>query len=133
MKHILVVDDNKYLLDGLTLHLRMKLGQCSYLTAMNGGSALEILDATAVDFLLTDLQMPEMDGYELLERTKKRFPHLPVYVMTGESSPAIEQRVEAAGARRCIAKPINITRLVKLISSELNVEMDNRTIGCSIA
>lgn len=122
MKRILLVDDNKYLLDGLSGHLRAQLSQCLTMTAANGGNALEILEVTAIDFLLTDLQMPVMDGYELLTRIKDRFPHIPVYAMTCDNSPSVEQRACSLGARQCIPKPLGFEfeKITMLISGVLN-------------
>ena len=123
MKKILIVDENKYLRDGLTMQLRAKLRNCLVMTAESGAKAMKLLEAGPVDLLLTDLWMPGMDGYELMERAKKCCPHVPMYVMTGDTCPTVEQRVRSLGARYCISKPLSFEKLAQFILNELNIEV----------
>ena len=63
MKKVLIVDDNYYFLTGLSMGLNGYLKNCKILTAGNGRKALEIMEYIPVDLIVTDLEMPIMDGY----------------------------------------------------------------------
>jgi len=119
MKTILVLDDNKYILDVLALSLRTFLKDCTVLTASNGASGVELLKARKVDLILTDLDMPIMNGYVFIEHAKEIQPDAPVFVMTGDCPNHIAERLRLLGVRWCIEKPFNFDELTKKISEEL--------------
>jgi two-component system cell cycle response regulator len=75
--------------------------------AANGVEALERLEAEPFDLLLTDLLMPEMDGLELLERAKQRFPALDVIVLTGVSTAEPAVQALRGGAFHYLVKPLD--------------------------
>ena len=79
---ILVVDDDQ---DILTLSEKLLKSSYEVLTADNGRTALEILQSVQIDGLLSDINMPEMDGFELLRRIKKNtdWDHLTIAMLTG--------------------------------------------------
>jgi CheY-like chemotaxis protein/anti-sigma regulatory factor (Ser/Thr protein kinase) len=95
--------------------------------AVDGKTALDLLDKEAVDLLLTDVTMPGMTGIQLLERAKERRPDLRAIVMTGhEISEAV---VGALRNRACefLAKPFNADELVEAVRMALE-----RDIACQI-
>jgi two-component system NtrC family response regulator len=110
METVLIVDDEK----NYPLVLSAVLGEEGFetLTANSGPAALEILENSDVDLVLTDMKMPGMDGIELLERIKARDPDLPVIMMTAHGT--VERAVEAMqkGAYHYLTKPFDNTRLV---------------------
>ena len=117
---ILVVDDETDLVHGLRRTLSMEI-DCRILTAENGVQALDILSNTAVDVVLADVLMPQMDGLTLLERIKSRDPALTVIIMTAYGT--IEKAVEAIkkGAYDLIQKPLDEERLIHLIRKGLEL------------
>jgi CheY-like chemotaxis protein len=119
MKKILLVDDNPYFLTGLSMNLCFHLKNCNILTAANGRQALEIMEAIPVDLIVTDLEMPSMDGYELVASVKKKHRGVPVFVMTGNAAPETKKRLESMGASRCMEKPFGFKELADLIETEL--------------
>ncbi len=78
----------------------------------NGREALTLIENEHFDLLITDVRMPEMDGIELLERVKERFPGIEVLIITGFGS--IDAAVEAMkkGAYEYITKPFNLDELL---------------------
>lgn len=101
---ILVVDDEE-----ITLRmLKAMLEQSDYqvLTAESGVEALELMDENAVDLVISDHQMPGMNGLELLQHIKKKYAQLPVIMLTAFGS--IEKAVEAMknGAIDYLTKPL---------------------------
>ena len=117
---ILVVDDETDLVHGLRRTLSMEL-DCRVLTAENGVQALDILSKTAVDVVLADILMPQMDGLTLLERIKSRDPAVTVIIMTAYGT--IEKAVEAIkkGAYDLIQKPLDEERLIHLLRKGLEL------------
>lgn len=113
MKTILVVDDEKNYL----LVLSAFLSEEGYetLTADNAQDALEIVESTDLDLVLTDMKMPSMDGIELLRRIKEKAPDLPVVMMTAYGT--VEKAVEAMqlGAFNFILKPFQNETLKQIV------------------
>ena len=119
MKNILIVDDNTFILDGLATTFGILLRDYTILTAENGMQAVKIMESVPVDLVLTDLSMPVMDGYQLIEHTKKIYPHIPVFVMTGVYTADVAERPRPLGVSHCTEKPFDYEELAHMISHEL--------------
>ncbi len=115
---ILIVDDEKDLLQGLSRILNIETG-CEILTAEHGKKALDILQENEVDLVLADLRMPEMDGLTLLKEAKKINPNITFIVITAYGT--IEDAVYAIkeGAYDFIAKPFEDEHLIHVIKKGL--------------
>ena len=72
--------------------------------AENGLKALEVLEQGDVDVVLTDMQMPEMDGLELTKRVSETYPHVPVVLMTAHGSEEVAVAALRAGASNYVPK-----------------------------
>jgi len=107
---ILVVDDEEYIRDSFSKLIAFR-GYTPY-TAENGKKALSILSRKSVDVVITDIQMPEMDGMELLKVMKNKFPNTDVIVITGYGS--IDGAVDAMkhGATDYIVKPFSLDEML---------------------
>ncbi|NVM20857.1 MAG: sigma-54-dependent Fis family transcriptional regulator [Desulfobacterales bacterium] len=114
METILIVDDEKNYL----LVLSAFLSEEGYetLTADNAHHALEIVESTDLDLVLTDMKMPAMGGIELLRRIKEKRPELPVVMMTAYGT--VEKAVEAMqlGAFNFIQKPFQNETLKQIVN-----------------
>ena len=77
---------------------------CDVRYAADGCEALESVNADKPDIVLTDLQMPKMDGLELVERLRDVYPQLPVILMTGFGSEEVAARALRAGASSYVPK-----------------------------
>lgn len=108
-KTILIVDDDE--------NVRTLLGETfraqSYQVVIveNGQTALEQLQRTRFDLVITEYDMPRMDGLELLRKIKRERPWLPVLVFTGDGP---EQEFLKSGATACIRKPLELKKLQQL-------------------
>lgn len=113
METILIVDDEKNYLVVLSAFLSEEGYET--LTASSAQVALEILESTELDLILTDMKMPSMDGVEFLRCIKERLPDLPVVMMTAYGT--VERAVEAMqlGAFNFIQKPFQNETLKQIV------------------
>src|SRR5207245_10564457 len=83
-----------------------RTGACAVAPAEHGNRALEVLAEQPVDAILTDLQMPVMDGLTLLSHLVERGVRVPVAVMTGQQiTPEIAERLHRYGIAASFTKP----------------------------
>jgi two-component system response regulator YesN len=87
----------------------------------SGTQALEKLIAAEIDLVITDLNMPEMDGLELMKRIKARSPGMPVIVITGYGTFNTERQVLSDGADGYIPKPCTINRVQETVNTALGL------------
>ena len=105
---ILIVDDHVELRDMLREAMVLSGYEC--LTAGNGREALQCLAANPVDVVLTDIQMPEMNGLELTMEIKKTHD-VDVIVMTGFTEDFTYEEIITRGASDFMLKPVSIAEL----------------------
>jgi CheY-like chemotaxis protein len=120
MKNILIIEDNKYIREALAATLRHHMKDCTILTAPDGQEGLNILGSVSLDLILTDLQMPVLDGYEVIEYKNKNFPHVPLVVMTADSNPKARERLSLLGISRYIEKPFDFIKVSGMILDTLS-------------
>jgi len=124
-KTLLLVDDDPFVRGALTRALN-RAGAFTVVPAEHGRHALELLDTEHVDVMLTDLQMPVMDGLTLLSHLVERGLRLPVAVMTGHSiAPTLRQRLQAYGIAATFTKPVDVS----VLADELQRALDPETVG----
>jgi DNA-binding NtrC family response regulator len=121
MKTILILDDNTAILEAATLRLPKYVEGSIVLTGPNGAQGEAILKSTPVDIIVTDLAMPVMDGFALIEYAKKHFPSIPVCVMTAHDSPVVIDRLMSLGVTAWIVKPFKFDQLARLIARQLGL------------
>jgi DNA-binding NtrC family response regulator len=110
---VLLVDDEEEFVE--TLAERMRSRGMEVATSNSGGDALELVEAEPYDVVVLDLQMPGMDGIEVLQRIKQRQPEIQVVLLTGHAT--VEKGVEAIkqGALEFLEKPTDISALSEII------------------
>lgn len=115
MRKILVVDDEPVM---LTLAQRILSAQYEVVTAKSGAEAIELFEVHKPDLVLSDLRMPEMDGYELQKILQEKFSEsVPVIFMTADESDESESKGFAAGAADYIRKPVKPDILLKRVEN----------------
>ena len=119
---ILVVDD-----DTSNLALAQKiLGKEYRIAAANSGMvALKYLENNCPDMILLDINMPEMDGFQVMEKVQQmeRFSHVPVIFLTADNDPETETRCFATGAVDFVAKPFIPDVLMSRVKKTLELEI----------
>ena len=107
---ILIVEDNQEL---LTLMFQLLQSKYHVLTATNGREALKVVHDNPIDLIVSDVVMPDINGYELTNALKQdeQFDHLPIILLTANAQE--EDRMEAltAGADDLISKPFKMREL----------------------
>ncbi|RVT98504.1 response regulator transcription factor [Mucilaginibacter limnophilus] len=116
MMKVLVVDDHQVVREGLCQLLSAQPDMEVVANAADGRAALDLLnDGLQLNLLLTDMNMPGMDGLELTRRSTKLRRGLRVIVLTLHPLLAVKPRVLAAGAKDCVSKDGSIDELLTAI------------------
>ncbi|HKI82385.1 MAG TPA: response regulator [Pseudodesulfovibrio sp.] len=124
---VLVVDDNRLNIDLLVDVLK---DDYKLLVALNGVTALDIVQNVLPDIILLDIMMPEMDGYEVCRRLKseERTSPVPVIFITAKSQSEDEAKGLALGAVDYITKPVNPAIVQARIRTHLALYNQNRVL-----
>lgn len=128
MKHVLVVDDEASLLLTIQAGFDGYKDKFEVVTARNGKEAVAVLETLPISLVVTDLKMPEMDGFELLGYLKNDYPQIPAIVMTAFGTPEIEARLSQSGMIRMLEKPVDFEELTQLIINLLDHDFTGGTL-----
>jgi two-component system response regulator FlrC len=128
---VLIVEDDSALREALCTTL--ELAHLKYLEADCAENALSILEKKPVDIVVSDVNMPGMDGHELLAQVKARFPGLPMMLITAFGQ--IKHAVDAmqAGAADYLVKPFEPQVLIDSISAILGGTASNSNTNEAVA
>lgn len=107
---VLLVDDDELVCRSIARSLTYHGYEVTYRT--RAVEALDVLADKELDVVLSDIMMPELDGWQLLERLKERRPNLPVVLFTGSPLPGFPERAKRMGAVDLLAKPLTPATLI---------------------
>lgn len=115
MINILTVDDSRTMRDMLR-HALCGAG-FNVTEAVDGEHGLEVLSGIDPDVIITDINMPKLDGFGFIERVRRdaAYRGVPILVLTTESSPEKKARAREAGATGWIVKPFNPETLIAVV------------------
>ncbi|MBW3671890.1 MAG: response regulator [Acidobacteria bacterium] len=118
---VLTVDDSRTIL--AMLHHTLSNAGFTVLQAEDGQQGLDVLEKENVDIVITDINMPVMDGLKLvsLVRQNDQLRNIPIVIITTEGAEEDRERGLALGANAYISKPIQSSHLIKTISELLPV------------
>jgi len=114
--HVLIVDDNKINLL-ITKKNIEKIEGYSCQTISNGKEAISLVKAKDFDLVLMDINMPDMDGYEVTKHIRIFNPYIPILALTALNSNEISTKSEAAGIDQIITKPYIFEDFKTIITS----------------
>ncbi len=116
---ILVVDDCPTTRKLISLYLKSK--GFLVVTAENGLDAIEKLGAGDINLILSDINMPYMDGIEFLKtvRSDPNSSHIPIFMVTTESDPEEKERAFKIGATGYMVKPVTAEQVVTAVKQIL--------------
>lgn len=114
---VLAVDDSRTMRDMITVALSDN--GFSVTTAEDGVHGLEVLETTDPDVIITDINMPRMDGFGFIDAVRSRDDTrlTPILVLTTESSDDLKMRARNAGATGWIVKPFAQDKLIRALKS----------------
>ena len=107
---VLIVEDN---IELLRLMKRLLQPRYHVLTANDGREALQLIQTNKIDIVVSDVMMPEMDGYELTDHIKHNeiYSHLPIILLTAKTTEEDQQKALLTGADGYLRKPFKIRDL----------------------
>ena len=114
-KRILFVDDDRSVLDGLRRMLHKMRGEWKMEFVTRTSDALKVMRSTHYDIVVSDLRMPSMDGVQLFEKIRKKYPDVIRFMLSGYLDQPLQGRA-ARCVHQFIPKPCDAEQLKKLIS-----------------
>lgn len=133
MKNLLIVDDEETLLIIIGSRFENYRDRFTVFTARNGKEAVKILETENINLVVTDLKMPEMDGFELLIYMDNNFPSIPVIVNSAYCNPEIQLKLDAIGTIRVLDKAVDFDLLLEAVMQELEDHPSGSISGISIS
>lgn len=120
-KLICIVDDEEELVHNLKIEIQELRPEWVIHTFSDGLKALQVIMKGQVSLVLTDIAMPDMDGYELFWRVKDYDKTIPVIMMTGFGYDPnhVLVRAKVDGLKDVIFKPFDVEKLVAIMDSKL--------------
>jgi len=114
-KRVLIVDDEETLTWSMSKSLSKDRDKYSIFIANTGKEALEVLRNHAIDLVITDIRMPDINGLDLLTTVKRKYPGTKVIIMTAYGSADIRKEANKRGSLYYVEKPFEIADIRKLI------------------
>ena len=122
-RKVLVVDDEPDVEPMFRQQMRreVRAGRYEFLFALSGRHALEVLEEHPdIRLVITDLNMPEMNGWELLDALGEQWPEMPSMVVSAYGDEENARRAEASGASGFVVKPVNFRELREKVAASLD-------------
>ncbi|GBF48982.1 response regulator receiver domain-containing protein [Leptospira ryugenii] len=118
-KKILIIDDSAVFRKIISVHL--KNANFELVEAGDGLEGLSKLEEHQIDLIVSDMNMPNMDGISFIKKTKEnpKYKFTPIIMLTTESQPEKKQQGMDAGARAWLTKPFSPEELLETISKLL--------------
>ena len=122
-RKVLVVDDEPEVEPMFRQRMRreVRAGVYEFLFALSGQRALEVLEENPdIRLVITDLNMPEMNGFQLLDALGHQWPDLPSIVVSAYGDRDNVQQAEERGAGSFVVKPVDFTELRERVAASLD-------------
>ena len=132
MNNVLIVDDETDFLLSLQEGLNLRAHNYNILIAHDGIDALNIVESTPIDLIITDLHMPNMDGFQLISRLFEKSPHMPIVVMTAFNTPKIEKTIQKFDTLTLIEKPLDIHQIEEVITTAFAETSEGHLTGITL-
>jgi CheY-like chemotaxis protein len=116
-KSILIIDDDNRNIFALSAILKTKGFDVRAAAGME--EAFKILNSNRVEFILIDMMMPDMDGYEgiAIIKSNERLENIPVIAVTAQAMKGDKEKCLAAGADDYVSKPVDIDQLLAILKA----------------
>ncbi len=121
LSHLLLVDDDPALLDALSGTLESRLKHIELDTCDSGTKALDLVRVKGYDTIIVDVNMPNMNGLQVLTAVKQLRPETPILMITAHADHGVMAKALAAGATDFIAKPFDREEFVRAVRHGLGL------------
>ena len=121
MKNILIVDDNAVTVSMLSKVITAHCNIFDIFTAKDGKDAVDIIDSKQIDLVITDLSMPRMNGFALIEYILKSHPETPIIVISAYGTPEIEAKFDSMPNIKYFSKPLKTDAIIDTIFDKLEI------------
>lgn len=129
MYKIVIVDDDMLIRKGIRNVIRWKDLECEICAeASSGDEALKVIEEVKPDIVITDIKMPNMDGIELIDRTKKIIPQCKIVILTAYREFEYAQRAIKYGAFDFLLKPTKVEDIINVVQKAINEIKKEKTI-----
>jgi len=128
VKSVLIVDDDRVLRKLVSKKLKSYSDSLATFLAADGIEAQQLLKENNISLVITDLQMPRMDGYTLLADMSEKYPDIQVVILTAHGNPNSKKKVMETGAIGYIEKPFVVEELAGQILQMLKKEDEGGTL-----
>ncbi|MBN1259542.1 MAG: response regulator [Anaerolineae bacterium] len=118
-RHILIVDDEPKVGFFLGRSLELSKKDCKVSTARSGEEALEILESSSVDLLITDLRMPGISGLDLIRWVRASSPQTRTILITAYGNEALKTEAQRLKVYHYITKPFNVRDFTEVVDAAL--------------
>jgi two-component system C4-dicarboxylate transport response regulator DctD len=119
-RQILLVDDDSALLDVLPRTIELRIAQVTVTACDSAEAALAHVQSNRYDLVITDLNMPRINGLTLVRQIKALLPEMPILIITGHGDEAAEHQAMQAGVDGFILKPFDRLDLAAAIERLLD-------------
>ena len=133
MKTVLIADDEKEILEAFRLVFANRSGEIRLLTAANGREAIDLLGEESIDLVVTDLNMPVLNGFQVLAHLMRYHPRLPVIVMTAYGSPLTRDSLDSFGPLTYVEKPFDLFEIMEKIQLAIGRSAKGHVRGITLA
>jgi len=122
IRNVLIVDDSESM--RFAVQATLESAGLNVQAASNGLEALDLAKKGIFDLVITDINMPKMDGYQLIEnlRKLKAFKFTPILTLTTQSDNTSKQKAKEIGATGWIVKPFSPPQLIKILTKLVEPE-----------
>ena len=127
-RNVLIVDDDRILRRLIQKKFMAQAEHFTTLLAEDGAVAVEMLKEHPVSLVVTDLNMPQMDGFALLAHLSANYPDIPVIILTAFGTPESKKNLLKRGAAGFVEKPFIIENLAKKVLAALAKEHEGGTL-----
>lgn len=115
VRTVLLVDDEQDILDAIGTLLETSISNVKVISAISGPQGLDLLKKNAVDLIIADYKMPQMDGMEFLTKARAAYPTIPQVLIT--AFPKLNLAIQAindVNVEKFLIKPLNPDEIVKV-------------------
>lgn len=125
---VLIVEDNAEVVEAVSLCLQLRWPEASILIAAEGYKGIEMLEADSVDIVILDINLPDIEGFQVLERVRA-FSNVPVIILTVRGREQDQTKGLEIGADDYIVKPFRPRDLVARVNAVLRRSVSPKAPG----